>query len=266
MKPKKPEPKKRYHEEHEARIKKEQDIEQLNIQLQELQKNSSKLERKVQSLKKYEDYLDTVIKEHSDQYSDLGELLQRHGVLENSHKNLKKQQQDLENELERLRTEAAQFEKEKSNEILLLNNDLAILQKKLDEVDTKKNDLQSQVEASSNDASSKNLSLGRILMAIDNLHARCEEGVNRIKEDAKRESEKAERGHNEERKREEAPKPRKPTEGNKPVKDSQVPEEDDYLKKCDKAIEKLKRIGAMMSDFQDIIKECDKDEKSKKKR
>jgi chromosome segregation ATPase len=257
---------KRYHEEHEARIKKEQDIELLNVQLQELQKNSSKLERKVQSLKKYEDYLDLVIKEHSDQYSDLGELLQRHFVLENSHKNLKKQQQDLENELERLRTEAAQFEKEKSNEILLLNNDLARLQKELDEVDNRKNDLQSQVEASSNDASSKNLSLGRILMAIDNLHSRCEEGVVRIKEDAKKETEKAERGHNEERKREEAPKPKKALESTKTMKDPTTTEEDDYLRKCEKAIDRLKKIGAMMSDFQDIIKECRDDDKSKKKR
>ncbi len=37
--------------------------------------------RKVQSLRKYEDYLDTVIKTYSDEYADLGAILDRYKTL-----------------------------------------------------------------------------------------------------------------------------------------------------------------------------------------
>jgi len=123
---------KRYQEEKEARLKKQQEIASLDEQLQDLQKNSSKLDKKVQALKKYEDYLESVIKAHSDQYSDQGELLKRHEVLEKSNQTLRDHQMKLEEELERLRIDAAQFEKQKNEEILTLNNELASLTKDLD--------------------------------------------------------------------------------------------------------------------------------------
>ena len=43
--------------------------------------------------------------------------------------------------------------------------------------------LQSLVEDSNKKSSDKNLNLGRILMAVDNLYDRCMEGMNRIKSD-----------------------------------------------------------------------------------
>lgn len=86
----------------------------------------------MQALKKYEDYLESVIKAHSDQYSDQTELLKRHEVLEKSNLTLREHQQKLEEELEKLRIDAAQFEKQKNEEILTLNNELAGLTKDLD--------------------------------------------------------------------------------------------------------------------------------------
>ena len=47
-----------------------------------------KLEKKVSSLKKYEDYLDTVIKTHNNEFSDLGEILSRYKNLEISNEHL----------------------------------------------------------------------------------------------------------------------------------------------------------------------------------
>lgn len=78
----------------------------------------------------------------------------------------------MEKEYERLKYESMQYEKEKNHEILQLNNDIKDLTKKLEEKTNERNSLQSVVEASNNDASSKNLNLGRILMAIDNLYNR----------------------------------------------------------------------------------------------
>ena len=90
--------------------------------------------------------------------------------------------------------------------------------------------MQTQVEASSNESSIKNLSLGRILMAIDNLHSRCEEGIRRIKEEAKRETEKGDRAQQEKKKQEEAK-----TRKDKEIKDKKdltpQQDEDDYIRK-----------------------------------
>jgi len=252
---------KRYTEERDARLKKQQEIGGLEDQLQDLQKNSSKLDKKVQALKKYEDYLESVIKAHSEQYSDQGELLKRHEILERSNITLREHQMKLEEELEKLRIDAAQFEKQKNEEILTLNNELAGLTKDLDDVDKQKNKLQSQVEASSHQASFKNLNLGRILMAIDNISVRCLEGIVKIKDDAKRETEKGEKIDSKKDKAN-----TKPKDGKEKKEGGQQGEEDDFMKKAEKALKKLEEIGNMMSDFQDIINECNKDPTAYKKK
>jgi len=255
---------KRYQEEKEAREKKQSEIGALDSQLQDLQKNSSKLDKKVQALKKYEDYLESVIKAHPDQYQDQGELLKRHEILENSNKNLRDQQMKLEEELERLRIDAAQFEKQKNEEILTLNNELATLTKDLDDVDKQKNKLQTQVEASSHQASFKNLNLGRILMAVDNIHTRCEEGIVKIKDDAKKEVEKVDKI--DPKKDKTNTKTKKDKDGKDKKEITQQEEEDDFMRKAERALKKLEDIGAMMADFQEIINECKKDSTASKKK
>lgn len=205
-----------------------------------------------------------MIKAHSDQYSDQTELLKRHEVLEKSNITLREHQQKLEEELEKLRIDAAQFEKQKNEEILTLNNELASLTKDLDDVDKQKNKLQSQVEASSHQASYKNLNLGRILMAIDNIHIRCEEGITKIKDGAKKETEKGDKI--DAKKKEANVKTKKDKDGKDKKEGKQQEEEDDFMKKAERALDKLIEIGAMMSDFQDIIKECEKDNAAAKKK
>jgi len=254
---------KRYQEEKEARLKKQQEIGNLEEQLTDLQKNSSKLDKKVQALKKYEDYLESVIKAHPDQYSDQGELLKRHEILEKSNYTLREHQMKLEEELERLRIDAAQFEKQKNEEILTLNNELAGLTKDLDDVDKQKTKLQTQVEASSHQQSSKNLNLGRILMAVDNIHTRCEEGIVKIKDDAKKETEKVEKVDT--KKANTTIKSKKDKDG-KDKNNGGQDEEDDFQKKADRAVKKLEEIAAMMGDFQEIINECKKDPTALKKK
>lgn len=255
---------KRYQEEKDARQKKEQEIGSLQEQLLDLQKNSSKLDKKVLALKKYEEYLDSVIRAHPDQYSDQGELLKRYEILESSNQKLREDQTTLEQELEELRIVSAQFEKSRNEEILTLNNELASLTKDLDDVDKQKNKLQSQVEASSHQASHKNLNLGRILMAVDNIHTRCEEGIQKIKEDAKKESEKGEKIDS--KKDKANPKTKKEKDGKDKKEVGNQEEEDNFMTKAERALKKLEEIGAMMGDFQEIINTCKTDTTALKKK
>eukprot|EP01017_Pseudomicrothorax_dubius_P008853 TRINITY_DN12933_c0_g1_i3.p1 TRINITY_DN12933_c0_g1~~TRINITY_DN12933_c0_g1_i3.p1 ORF type:complete len:159 (-),score=51.65 TRINITY_DN12933_c0_g1_i3:45-521(-) len=153
-----------------------------------------------------------------------------------SNKTLEANHTEIEKRLENERSEALRFEKEITNEILQLNNDIAFLQKRQEDLMNKKIDLQAGVESSNNEASSKNLTLGRILMAIDNIYQRCLEGSSIIRYD------------NEER-RDEFEKVKEPTD------------EEYFAKKGELAMKKLKVIGNYMSDFNTIIQECRKEKK-----
>lgn len=89
----------------------------------------------------------------------------------------------MERDYEKLKYESTSYEKDKNHEILQLNNDIKEIQKKLEEKVAERNQLQGVYEASSNDSSNKNLSLGRILMAVENLFTRCYEGTQKMRHD-----------------------------------------------------------------------------------
>lgn len=98
----------------------------------ELSRQQTKLERKVASLKKYEDYLDTVIKANTEQYSDLQDIINRYKILVKSNDHLVRDHANMEQNLEKLKTDCAIFEKERNHEILQLNNEIKELQTTLE--------------------------------------------------------------------------------------------------------------------------------------
>lgn len=98
----------------------------------EHQKTHAKLERKVAALKKYEDYLESVIRSNQDQYQNISDLISRYKNLNRANENLVRDQKNMEEELERLKIECANFEKDKNHEILQLNNEIKELQKNLE--------------------------------------------------------------------------------------------------------------------------------------
>jgi hypothetical protein len=267
---------KRYDEEKKAREQKEKDIVDLNLQLHELQKNATKLEKKVAALRKYEDYLENVAKQNSDQYTEQNDILTRYTTLEKANRSLKMNHQKKEQELAALRNEAAQHEKDKTNEILLLNTELAHLQKRRDDIEQKRNDLQTAVDNTTSESSNKNLNLGRILFAIDHLHQRCLDAVAKMKADGDDKmifkqnlqqtaqqtlTQTQQDGENKKTLPSEKKETKmKTTKGeNKDPKDQANEDEENFKKKCEQAVEKLKQIGAHMSDFNSIISDCEKE-------
>ncbi len=62
-----------------------------------------------------------------------------------------------------------------------MNNEIKELSRKIEERIKEKNDVQSEVEQSNEDFSKKNLNLGKIFLAIDNLNYRCNENNYKLK-------------------------------------------------------------------------------------
>jgi hypothetical protein len=60
----------------------------------------------VSALKKYEDYLDSIIKAYPDQYPDLSEILNRYKTLTSSNENLVREHRTMEKDYEKLKIES----------------------------------------------------------------------------------------------------------------------------------------------------------------
>ncbi|KAL4462136.1 hypothetical protein ABPG72_010452 [Tetrahymena utriculariae] len=255
---------KRLQEETKQRDQKDKDIKEVQGQYEELQNQQQKLEAKVQALKKYEEYLDSVIKAHSDQYQDLAEISNRYKTLSTSNQNLQNEHKQLEKEQEETKHQIQVFQKYKNQEILQLNNDIKELTKKLEEKNNEKMQLQSLVEDSNKKSSDKNLNLGRILMAVDNLYNRCMEGMNKIKTDFEENQRNIGEKANIKEKKTEKKVERDKKKTGKDKYDGNEDIEDNYEEKSKKAISKLKIIKSYMSDFKTIIAECKKESEAAK--
>ena len=90
------------------------------------------MDRKVEALKKYESYLESVLKSHQDQYTNAGDIILRYKTLIKSNDNLVRDHSNLEQDFEKLKIECSSFEKDKNHEILQLNNEIKDLQKILE--------------------------------------------------------------------------------------------------------------------------------------
>lgn len=95
----------RYEDEVKAREAKEKEIQDHDFELQKEKLKKDKIEKKVASLKKYEEYLSTVIAKYNDQYADINELLQRHRTLEKSNNKLEEAKNKIEQKLENYKVE-----------------------------------------------------------------------------------------------------------------------------------------------------------------
>ena len=100
--------------------------------LEEIRLGKERGERKLTSLKKYENYLTNVIKHLSDEYNDVKELRSRY-------ENLEKQNANLNIDLRRTEQENKEFQKytikylmNKKNENTALANEISALNQELD--------------------------------------------------------------------------------------------------------------------------------------
>lgn len=146
----------------------------------------------------------------------------------------------MERSHEQLKREALAEEKRKNQEILTLNNEIKEKSREIEELLKIKNEVQSEVEQSNEDFSKKNLNLGKIFLAIDNLNYRCNENNFKLKYDFdEKVAEKKE------------PKSKKIEGDGNPKTDEELT----YEQKSKQASLKLKNITSLMKDFKSIIDE-----------
>lgn len=144
--------------------------------------------------------------------------------------------------------------------ILQLSNEIKDISKKLETKSNIKRDLQSELERNRDMYERKNLDLAKMLMAIDNLYSKCNEGIVRIKHNHEEFAEETEtknkKGKKTDKKTDEKTKKKEVNE------EKEKAEEDDSSNtelKCRLAIQKLKSIFAYTRDYKTIIDEYKKE-------
>lgn len=154
------------------RHQKENEIDTLASELDALRAERTTTSEIVDKSMRYQKFLETVIEE-TDEYHEVPDLLMRHKTLEVTNADLGKSQRLGELNSERARQELQGTIKQKTDEILNLNNKISQLKKELESKERDVLALQSGMDYEMAMASQKTLDYGQVCMATDNLFQRC---------------------------------------------------------------------------------------------
>ena len=212
---------------------KDEEIRELEVQLEELQRQCVDLEDEVKRNMKYEEFLERA-KEYTADFSEIQDLLTRYETLEAAHRDLVRNQALFESRNEEVRQEFQNYQKESANEILGFTTKTASLQSELEASETLRQQLTIEAEEVTQGDSEQSLFLGKIIMSVENLYLRCTSerpGIQHASE----------------------------LEGGDKSNDEDAGEaEDSPAEKAQAAIRQLGVIQAYLKDFKDIYEEVKK--------
>ena len=156
------------------------DMEEARLELEKEKKKRELIDRKLQYLKKYDDYLNQVITENHELYPTKTDIIQRHFTLKTSYDKLENSREKKERDLDELKKDFIQYEKTTTDQLLQLSNEIAGLQKTLEvrpahqNLEAEKQKYEAILEGSKKVTFTETVIVGRIFMAIDNLRIRCQ--------------------------------------------------------------------------------------------
>ncbi|OMJ80156.1 hypothetical protein SteCoe_19650 [Stentor coeruleus] len=202
----------------EAKEKRKKELEE---KVSELKSKATALEKSVTAMKAYEEFLENVRAKNPEEFTEINDILLLEGKLRLANDQLRFQQKQLEEENQKIRSIKDQLEKRKKDEILQLNIEIAQKSKQCEEIEGKRLDLNKLAEQISAKTVYKQVEIGHIFMAIDNLYMRCGDG----------------------------PK----INHNSDLKYQMDPGDEDVGKKFEEVMDKLRIIKAYLNDYKTIV-------------
>jgi len=166
---------KRCVDEKKQRELKEIEIKKLEDQLKNKLQDEQVLKKKAERHAKYHDYLENVISNMSKFFAEINDVLNRHKTLQQVNEQLILYNSENEVKNESTLREYISFRKEKENELLAKNNDIAKKQDRLENCKIKSAEDQGELDLTTQAAAEKTLALGQILSSVKNILNRCEE-------------------------------------------------------------------------------------------
>eukprot|EP00939_MAST-03C_sp_MAST-3C-sp1_P003193 g3193.t1 len=164
---------KRYDSELKQRKQKEQAILELKVELKDAEVATEDLKKSYLLSKKYQIYLEKVVECYSEEFTEISEVLSRHRTLKAAHDDLLRRSKSIENSIDQTRAELQYYTKEKTNDILNLNNKISTMRKTIDHIEATRLGMQTRVRSNMRLSRDKKTTLGQIFMAVANLRERC---------------------------------------------------------------------------------------------
>ncbi|GIL55228.1 hypothetical protein Vafri_10809 [Volvox africanus] len=155
-----------------ARLQKEKEIEQLTDVLEELKSEKERILEVLEKNMRYQQYLESVL-EVADEYQEVSDLLLRHATLSATNADLKDHQRRCSELAEKVRTELQIYVKQKTDEILNLNNQVAKLKTELEGYEAEAMVQEAKKDSSLQIASQRTLEYGQVVLSADNIFNRC---------------------------------------------------------------------------------------------
>lgn len=151
------------------------------VQLQELldakAMEEKELDEKLSNNKKYHCYLTSVInqaKVTSDDYTEIQDILDRYQTLKSTNDDLLSQLRKNTKDHEASRLSYTQFTKKSSNAILNMNNEIAALQKEMDQLTVKSNNIESLDDGAARDVTDLTAELSQVFVVVNQILGRFE--------------------------------------------------------------------------------------------
>ena len=135
---------------------------------------AERIERKVESMRKFEKFLEKVKDANPDEFTELIDINSRYDQLEKKNKELKEKQVKYTEEHEELSRQLVQLESEMSTQQTIINNKMSVQQQVLEQIDKKKSHLLAERDEKTREKTQNITETGQILMTIDNLYKKCE--------------------------------------------------------------------------------------------
>lgn len=155
-----------------SRLQKQKEIEVLVDVLEELKEEKERVHEVLEKNMRYQNYLENVL-EVADEYQEVPDLLLRHATLLATNQDLKEHQAKCAELAEKVRSELAIYVKSKTDEILTMNNEVALLKNELENYKSEAMVQQSKKDNGLQVASQKTLEYGQVVLSTDNVFNRC---------------------------------------------------------------------------------------------
>lgn len=155
-------------EEREARLLKEKESKKMMKEIDQLNAESERYDKKLEKNKPFQTYMSKVL-EGSDGFMEVRDIMDRYDTLVATQIHLIKKDDHNQDAIASDRARLAKYTEDKEDEILQCSNQIAQLQIRLDDAQSKAVEWQTKYSYLQEKADEKRLLLGRLKMAINNL-------------------------------------------------------------------------------------------------
>ena len=145
------------------------EVSEKNKQLEIYRKKAEKIDRKVGTMKKFDDFLEVVRDQNQDEFGELQDIISRYAQLKSKNNELHAQQENYTLELDQKTKDLTTYIKDMETEKITINNRMGFQQQELEFIDTEKSKLLAQRDENTKQKSRKTTETGKLLMTIDNM-------------------------------------------------------------------------------------------------